>query len=342
MRRIDYFDRYYPQMRAIVKQVDEFHIFYLRGTPKPEWSEINFHQFKMRKAPHKVLGVYLSRQKFYKETEKVKPDIYYVLSDSWQMEYIRYCAEKSGKPFVIRIRGDYRDIENAVKDRFWTRIIRNYLRERSFKRADLMIPVSEKIRETLLSWKLNSKISESIPSGVDFEKFKPSSNQILGFKEEVNPFIIGYAGRLNYDKGADRLIEIAEKMHETTFLIVGRKEVNIELPGNVRYLGRIPHSGMPSFYNTISVLLLPSRTEGVPLVVLEAYATQKPVICSKEVYPPELPLYGILCDSTIKGYIEAIEDVKELEPLDIRSKIKEYSWDYFGQRVAETMRGLKC
>lgn len=342
MRQIDYFDRYYPQMRAIAKRVDEFHIFYLEGTPKPEWSEINFHQFKMRKAPQKGLSIYMSRHKFYEETEKVNPDIYYVLSDSWQMEYIRYCAEKSGKPFVIRIRGDYSDIENAIKSRFYYRIIRNYLRERSFKMADLMIPVSEKIRETLLSWKLKSKISVAIPSGVDFDKFKPSSNRILDFEEEVNPFVVGYAGRLNYDKGADRLIEIAKKMHETTFLIVGRKEANIELPDNVRYLGRIPNSKMTSFYNTISVLLLPSRTEGIPLVVLEAYATQKPVICSKEVYPPELPLYGILCDSTIKGYIEAIKDIKEFEPLDIRSKIKEYSWDYFGQRVVEMMRSLKC
>ena len=83
-------------MRSIAKRVDEFHIFYLRGTSKPEWSEINFHQFKMRKALWKVLGAYLSSQKFYKEIEKENSDIYYVLSDSWQMEHMCYCAEKSG------------------------------------------------------------------------------------------------------------------------------------------------------------------------------------------------------------------------------------------------------
>ena len=326
MRQIDYFDRYYPQMKAIAKRVDEFHIFYLRGTPKPEWSEINFHQFKMRKAPHKVLGVYLSRQKFYKETEKVNPDIYYVLSDSWQQEYMRYCAEKSGKPFVIRIRGDYMEIENAVKDRFWTRIIRNYLRERSFKEADLIIPVSEELKEKFISWNLNHKVSFVVPSGVDFNKFKP-------VKKRHDNFTVGFAGRLAHEKGVDMLLEIAGTLSDMHFIVAGRNVTNISFPPNVEYLGRIPHDKMSKFYNSIDVLFMPSKTEGMSLALLEAYAHQKPVVLSKEAYPKELPLYGVLCEHTINEYTAALHKIRDIVPIDIRSKIFDYSWDSFGERI---------
>ena len=114
-------------------------------------------------------------------------DIYYVLSDSWKMEYMRYCDEKSGKPLVIRIRGDYREVENALIARFWIRINRNYLRERSFKEADLIIPVSEELKEKFISWNPNHKVSSVVPSGVDFNKFKP-------VKMKHDNFTVGFAG----------------------------------------------------------------------------------------------------------------------------------------------------
>lgn len=320
-------------MRSIAKRLDEFHVFYLTGVPKKEWSEINFHKFKMKKAFNKILSIQLSKKKFYNATKKINPDIYYALADSWQQEYMRYCASKSGKPFVIRLRGNYKEIEKAIKSNFIIRYLRNYLREKSIKEADLIIPVSQDLKEKALSWNLNTKISYVIPSGVDFINFKPD-------KKKTNVFTIGYAGRLDYDKGADILLKIIEKTQNTNFLIAGRNIANISFPKNVKYLGRISHTKMPDFYNSIDALLMPSRTEGMSLSMLESYACQTPVITSKKTYPKELPIYGILCNPTIEEYVNAIEKIKDISPIDIRSQIKEYSWESFGNKVVTLFETL--
>ena len=63
------------------------------------------------------------------------------------------------------------------------------------------------------------------------------------------------------------------------------------------------------------------------------HAHQKPVVVSKEAYPKELPLYGVLCEHTINEYIKALHQIRDIAPIDIRSKILDYSWDSFGDRI---------
>lgn len=100
-----------------------------------------------------------------------------------------------------------------------------------------------------------------------------------------------YVGRLSYEKGVDVLLNAwpdVLRVHPSAILQIvgdGPERVALEqlaqaltLSESVRFFG---HHDVPwSFYRTASVVVLPSRSEGVPNVLLEAIARDLPVVAT--------------------------------------------------------------
>jgi glycosyltransferase involved in cell wall biosynthesis len=139
-------------------------------------------------------------------------------------------------------------------------------------------------------WKLQryrSKISIAGEHFLDFNKFKreiPLSNR---------PDLLGYIGRLDEEKGILSLLEAIPKVLEgddhISFLIGGdgplRPKVEeylkkAGLKSRVSYIGWIPHNEMPGYLNKLKLLVLPSYTEGISNVMLEAMACGTPVLAT--------------------------------------------------------------
>lgn len=364
-RRLSYFDRYFPQFHAIAKRVEALHIFYLTGIPQPSWmfnTNIHFHRFKLKWSPHKVMSIFFSREAFFKAAEKYNPDVYYALSDSWQQEYIRYCAERSGKPFAVRVRGNHHEVERYIKSKWWSRKVRMILRERSFRKANVIIPINERNRQNILSWDYNERVSTPVVPGVDFDQFKIDGyyryreheyrrihdHYFDWFRDhEYNrlhkhySYVVGYAGRLALEKGVDLIEPTAEALPDVLFLIAGRIDVKLPLGSNIRHVGYVPHESMNDYYNAIDTLFLPSKTEGVPLVFLEAYACHRNIVTSRQVFPEELPLYGVLVEEPDpEAFADALMKAKDLPPRDIRSEIMGFTWDAFGENIVNILEEL--
>lgn len=98
------------------------------------------------------------------------------------------------------------------------------------------------------------------------------------------------SGRLNKQKGFDRLIDILPHLKTDWHLIIlgeGEERTTIErsIESN-KLLDRVTlvgHQNAPwRFYKTADCLVLPSRVEGLPNVVLESLACGTPVIAIKE------------------------------------------------------------
>ena len=127
---------------------------------------------------------------------------------------------------------------------------------------------------------------------------------------------IAFIGLITERKGIDRVLDIARRMPDTTFLIAGdspeRKKWENKAPENATFLGKIDY--VPSLLDEARCLLLPSRGEGLPGVVMEAMAMRCPVVASDISCIPDLipdDAYGFLVkQDDISAYVEAIHTLK--------------------------------
>jgi glycosyltransferase involved in cell wall biosynthesis len=102
---------------------------------------------------------------------------------------------------------------------------------------------------------------------------------------------IGFIGRLSYEKGVDVLIDALVRLkhqgHYISAVIAGDGPERIPLEqraapllesGRIAFLGNIDH--VSRLYEVVDGIALPSRTEGMPNVLLEAAAADCPMVAT--------------------------------------------------------------
>ena len=105
--------------------------------------------------------------------------------------------------------------------------------------------------------------------------------------------LVGYIGRLSNEKGIQNFVEsipkILEEKEDLDFIIVGNGElysniqkyiINESLSDKVKLAGWVDHDELPKHMNELKLLVLPSYTEGLPNVMLEAMACGTPVLAT--------------------------------------------------------------
>lgn len=145
-----------------------------------------------------------------------------------------------------------------------------------------------------------------IPNGIDATVFRGHEPSVL--RQELGlPLgvpVIGSMGRLHRQKGVDLLIRTLPKLWarfpELVLLVAGEGPEREELEelaeasgaeGRVKFLGEFLRA--PEFMAGLDLLVLPSRWEGMPNVVLEAMAAGRAVVAAAAGGVPELVISGI-------------------------------------------------
>lgn len=164
-----------------------------------------------------------------------------------------------------------------------------------------------------------------------YEKYGETPPVIYNGLEEVEqkPFIgvdhtktnILFAGRLEYQKGVDELIEIIKKSQdfkEIVFWIIGSGNLYgkimeiIERTENVRYYKTIYN--LSSYVGSFDYLLMPSNFEGLGLMAIEASLAHVPVIINDcpgliETLPSNWPLK--VHNNSQEQYLEIIRHIND-------------------------------
>ena len=122
---------------------------------------------------------------------------------------------------------------------------------------------------------------------LDFSKFEIKKK----LSERNN--LVGYIGRLSEEKGVLNFVraipEILKERNDMEFLIGGdgqlRGEIEKYISGKnlndkVKLAGWIPHEKLPDYLNELKLVVLPSYTEGLPNIMLEAMACGTPVLAT--------------------------------------------------------------
>jgi teichuronic acid biosynthesis glycosyltransferase TuaC len=209
--------------------------------------------------------------------------------------------------------------------------------------ADKVIFVSNALLNKAKSLSYSGTNAVVIPNGIDPKIFKPLDKEKIKKELGLNKKVVGYVGNLKYVKRADKFSEIFENIalkQEVEFLVVGDGELreNVEKECKhkslkVKFVGRVPNDEVPYYMNAMDVMILPSRNEGWPCVVLEAQACGVPVVGSSNGGIPEAIGDGGIAveegENFEKRFAEAVINLLE-NPIDsncIREKALEYSWE---------------
>ncbi|MBA2476746.1 MAG: glycosyltransferase family 4 protein, partial [Actinobacteria bacterium] len=112
-----------------------------------------------------------------------------------------------------------------------------------------------------------------------------------------------FVGVLEYYKSIDTLTaawrRVAAELPEAELVVVGHgtrralvEQLVADLPGRVEWIERLPPEGIAEQLDRATIFVLPSRSEGLPRVLLEAFARGRGAIGGRAGGIPELVLDG--------------------------------------------------
>lgn len=220
-----------------------------------------------------------------------KADIIHLMSHWSVINLISYYwIQKYNKPYVVCPAG-------ALPIYGRSKIIKkiyNLVGGRALiKNANVNIAITEDEIENFYDYQVNSKKITVIPNGIDSKAFKYKNDQYIRDKFHLtdNPFIL-FVGRLNYIKGPDLLLKafsnIEKKFPNYNLIFLGPdnhmkngmilESIKLEIQNKVKFIGYQDGQVKSMFYHAAELLVIPSRSEAMSIVVLEAAITETPVL----------------------------------------------------------------
>jgi glycosyltransferase involved in cell wall biosynthesis len=120
------------------------------------------------------------------------------------------------------------------------------------------------------------------------------------------PQIVGYVGRLSEEKGVLEFVHaipsVLKERNDVSFLIVGNGQLSDRvkgyldeqgLSGRVTLIPWVPHDLLPAYLNRLKLLVLPSYTEGLPNIMIEALACGTPFLATPVGAVPDIVKDGV-------------------------------------------------
>lgn len=183
-----------------------------------------------------------------------------------------------------------------------------------------------------------------IPNGIDLERFQPATVVVrrharaaLGLENDI-PIVL-FSGRLVEKKGLPFVLDVARRLPRTRVLVVGDgplASLMQSAPGNVLWRRSVPPAEMRRYYQAADCLLLPSRGEGLPLVVQEALACGLTAVVSEdEPYADALAAAGVVVVARREPDVLAaeVQAVCESRATGMGERARRYAEQHWDVRV---------
>lgn len=193
------------------------------------------------------------------------------------------------------------------------------IERRVMQRADKVIAVSQFVADSAKQTLVDVPM-QVIHNGIDTDVFKPGNR----VRNPGEPFRLLYVGSWMARKGVDLLAPIMRELGDEFELRYtsspAAERARPDMPCNMTDIGRLQGDAeVLDAMQAADVLLFPSRSEGHPLVAMEAMACGLPVVGSY--IPPLIEVIdngetGILCrQDDIGGFVEAIQNLSRNQAL---------------------------
>lgn len=213
-------------------------------------------------------------------------------------------------PVVITARGS--DVNVFPRYRSARRQITSAARN-----AEAIVAVSDALKRRLEGLGVPADEIATLRNGVDLERFHPLDRLSIRARFGLSGPIWLAVGHLVELKGVDVTLAALATVNDATLLVVGdgpeerrlrQLASKLGIDSRVRFVGAVRQAELPDYYNAADVLVLASRSEGMPNVVLESLACGTPVIAAPFDSAAELinaPEAGEIAESRTPGAIAA-------------------------------------
>ncbi|MGA3198635.1 MAG: glycosyltransferase family 4 protein [Halobacteriota archaeon] len=161
------------------------------------------------------------------------------------------------------------------------------------RNADAVIALSDHMKKEMQRFSLRD--ISIIPNGIDLDRFEGAARDQARFKLKIKEAdkVVLHVSTLASVKGVMYLIEAIAQLIQTepkARLIVvgdGPERAKLELLVSdlglsefVTFAGRIQNNDVPIYMAASNVFVLPSLSEGIPIVILEAMAAGLPIVAT--------------------------------------------------------------
>lgn len=234
------------------------------------------------------------RRRFREIVAEFKPDVVlgcWAYPDGWAAVRL---AREAGLPVVIKVHGS---------DVLGLKGQRRLSAADALRAADAVVAVSSHLSAAVLRLGVDGKRVEVVYNGVDAKLFAPGdrkdARRRLGL--DLDKQLLLSVGNLVPGKGLEILIRACERLArgggDFNCLIVGdgptKGALNARirtagLTDRVRLVGPRPLEQLPDWYRAADLFALPSFSEGVPNVLLEAKACGCPLVATRVGGIPEI------------------------------------------------------
>ncbi|MFW6141316.1 MAG: glycosyltransferase family 4 protein [Candidatus Saliniplasma sp.] len=269
-----------------------------------------------------------------KKIKKIKPDLILCVGAGQLLSTFLsgvFFSRLFGVPIVCEWRGSDLLLKNSICRRTAKKLI--------LKNSAMNIIRSEDMIKKAFELEPGSEI-EILPSkGIDTDKFEPKSSP----SSSSDKVKVLYVGRLHELKGLNYLIkafsDVKGKYSDVELLIIGSGDLKDELKElvhkerldeHVRFIGEVEHSELIDYYQNSDIFVLPSVSEGLSNVILEAMACGLPVIATGVGGNTELVKHekgGLIVDAKdIPGLQRSLE--KLLNDPELRRKMGGFNRKY--------------
>lgn len=265
------------------------------------------------------------------------------------------------RPLVMHFHGPWAlesSVEGSSTIATW---LRKILEQRTYRRSDYFIVLSEAFRKVLhQEYQVSLEQIYVIPGGVDIERFDTTlppteARTKLGWSQN-RPIILAVR-RLARRMGLENLIMAADEVRkynpEVLFLIAGKGsldstlQVQIEelgLAEHVQLIGYVPEQQLGLAYRAADISIVPSLSlEGFGLTVVESLAAGTPVLGTPvggipEILRPlseDLVLEGNTDKQLAQGILEALSGQRQLPSKKAcETYIQEnYAWPVIAKKI---------
>lgn len=279
---------------------------------------------------------------FYRLKIKDKFDIEVAFLEGMPTKVLAYSKNKNSKKISW--------VHIDLLKKHWTKqmYISNKEEENCYNKMNDIVFVSKESKESFEKLFRNNSKKHVVYNPVIDEEILRKSNEI---NIKYDKFTIVSVGRLDYQKGYDRLLKVHSRLikkYDYNLMIIGEGPQRIELESLIKELNIQESVELKGFVSNpyvymkgANLFVSSSRTEGYPLVLLETLVLNKAIVATKITGNNEVLNYGelgIMCEDSEEGLYTELNKILEDKSIveGIETHLRNIKWkSNYMQKIKE-------